>query len=138
MKSLKPISLAIVMLVSFVSLGQEKDSISKMLNHQMPNLAIVKNTSKQQNHRCIASIKEEDKPLIVVDNKIMNYSVLTEIDPNHIESINVIKGTEATALYGTAGLNGVLLIKTKNLSKEGFKLLSDKFIKEQDRLKIRN
>lgn len=37
-----------------------------------------------------------------------------DIDPNIIESINVLKGAAATALYGSAGSRGVILITTKN------------------------
>ena len=36
-----------------------------------------------------------------------------DIDPNIIESINVLKGAAATALYGSAGSRGVVLITTK-------------------------
>jgi TonB-linked SusC/RagA family outer membrane protein len=37
-----------------------------------------------------------------------------DIDPNIIESINVLKGAAATALYGSAGSRGVVVITTKN------------------------
>jgi len=36
-----------------------------------------------------------------------------DIDPNNIESVNVLKGASAAALYGTRAANGVVLIKTK-------------------------
>ena len=37
-----------------------------------------------------------------------------DIDPNNIESVNILKGLSATVLYGEAGRNGVILITTKN------------------------
>ena len=37
-----------------------------------------------------------------------------DLDPNNIESVNVLKGLAASTLYGTAGRNGVVLITTKN------------------------
>ncbi len=37
-----------------------------------------------------------------------------DIDPNNIESVNVLKGLSATTLYGEFGRNGVILITTKN------------------------
>ena len=37
-----------------------------------------------------------------------------DLDPNNIESVNVLKGLAAATLYGTAGRNGVVLITTKN------------------------
>ena len=37
-----------------------------------------------------------------------------DIDPNNIESVNILKGISATTLYGSDGRNGVILITTKN------------------------
>jgi TonB-linked SusC/RagA family outer membrane protein len=70
------------------------------------------------------------EPLIVVDgipysNPIVNTtspfsaggtygSGLNNIDPNDIESINVLKGAAAASLYGSRAANGVLLITTKS------------------------
>ena len=42
-----------------------------------------------------------------------------DLDPNNIESVNVLKGLAAATLYGTAGRNGVILITTKNGSSAG-------------------
>ena len=46
---------------------------------------------------------------------------LSLINPDDIESISVLKGASASALYGSAGLNGVVLITTKKGKKGGFK-----------------
>jgi TonB-dependent SusC/RagA subfamily outer membrane receptor len=40
-------------------------------------------------------------------------SLLSDLNPNDIESIEVLKGPAAAATYGTSGSNGVVLIKTK-------------------------
>src|SRR5690606_31609009 len=40
-------------------------------------------------------------------------SRLNDIDPNEIENIEILKGPAASALYGTAASNGVMLITTK-------------------------
>lgn len=46
---------------------------------------------------------------------------ISSINPDEIESISVLKGGSATALYGSRGGNGVILITTKNGSEtEGF------------------
>jgi TonB-linked SusC/RagA family outer membrane protein len=37
-----------------------------------------------------------------------------DLDPNNIESVNILKGLSATTLYGELGRNGVILITTKN------------------------
>jgi TonB-linked SusC/RagA family outer membrane protein len=50
-------------------------------------------------------------PLIVVDNVVRNN--INQIDPNIIESVTILKDAAATAPYGLAGANGVVLITTK-------------------------
>ncbi len=47
---------------------------------------------------------------------------LSLINPDDIESISVLKGASASALYGSAGLNGVILITTKKGKNGGFKV----------------
>ena len=44
------------------------------------------------------------------------------INPDDIESLTVLKGASASALYGSAGLNGVILITTKKGKSGGFKV----------------
>ncbi len=58
------------------------------------------------------SISASTSPLIVLDG--VPYSGgLNSINKNNIKSINVLKGPSATAIYGTRGSNGVILITTK-------------------------
>lgn len=47
---------------------------------------------------------------------------LSLINPEDIESITVLKGASASALYGSAGLNGVILITTKKGKSGSFKV----------------
>ena len=54
-------------------------------------------------------------PLIQVDGVERDF---TQIDPNEIESITVLKDASATAVFGVRGANGVILITTKR-GKEG-------------------
>lgn len=65
-------------------------------------------------------------PLIVLDGIPYNGS-LNDINPNDITSFNVLKDASATAIYGSRGANGVILITTKrgrpgevNLSYNGY------------------
>ena len=57
-------------------------------------------------------------PLIVLDGVPVE-SDLMDISADDIESINVLKGGTASALYGARGKNGAILITRKNASKEG-------------------
>ena len=43
---------------------------------------------------------------------------MSDIDPNEIESISILKDASATAVFGIRGANGVILITTKR-GKEG-------------------
>ncbi|WP_394760048.1 hypothetical protein [Flavobacterium sp.] len=118
MKDLKSISLVITMFISFVAFGQEKDSIK------------AEKTTYKGFH-CARSITKNEYPLCVVDDKIVDRKLLEHLDTNVIESVSVLKGPQAVALYGIEGSNGVLFIKTKNLilkdSKGLITLYSDEF-----------
>jgi TonB-linked SusC/RagA family outer membrane protein len=59
------------------------------------------------------SIAGDNGALIVVDGAIIGSDGISTISPDDVESINVLKGSAATALYGTTGANGVILITTK-------------------------
>jgi TonB-linked SusC/RagA family outer membrane protein len=55
-----------------------------------------------------------EKPLIVIDGIAYQNKTLGDISSEDIESISVLKGATASALYGFRGANGALLITTKN------------------------
>jgi TonB-dependent SusC/RagA subfamily outer membrane receptor len=57
-----------------------------------------------------------EDPLFVIDGMVFNGG-LGGINPNTIESITVLKNAGETAIYGSRGANGVILIKTKEGSK---------------------
>jgi iron complex outermembrane receptor protein len=56
-----------------------------------------------------------EEPLFVIDGMPIQSAdgALNTINPSTIESIRVLKDAEATAIYGSRGANGVILIKTK-------------------------
>ncbi|MBE8722263.1 SusC/RagA family TonB-linked outer membrane protein [Sphingobacterium pedocola] len=59
------------------------------------------------------SLTSETTPLYVVDGFVMDDG-LTRIDVNDIESMEILKDASATAIYGSRGSNGVVLITTKS------------------------
>jgi TonB family protein len=61
----------------------------------------------------IASGNKVEKPLFVVDDKIIDNDDITKIKPNDIESVTVLKDESATKIYGEKGKNGVVIIKMK-------------------------
>jgi len=60
-----------------------------------------------------SSIAGNNTPLFVVDGFPVGTDVSFKIDPNEVESISVLKGAAASALYGLRASNGVILITTK-------------------------
>ncbi len=54
-----------------------------------------------------------NKPLIIVDGKEQENKYLEDIDPENIESVNVLKGDTATKKYGKKAKDGVVEITTK-------------------------
>ena len=51
-------------------------------------------------------------PLIILDG-MMFYGELSELNPDDIAQIDVLKDASSTAIYGSAGANGVIIITTK-------------------------
>ena len=60
------------------------------------------------------SISAGNQPLIVVDGVLDAVSDLSEINPSDIVSISVLKDVSSTAIYGSRGANGVILITTES------------------------
>lgn len=93
-------------------------NISQALQGKIPGLKIT-NTSSSANGagaqiqiRGQNSISANSGPLIILDG--MPYSdPLSELNPNDIESIEVLKDASSAAIYGARAASGVLLITTK-------------------------
>ena len=61
--------------------------------------------------RGMATINASSDPLYVVDGVVMSDFAL--VNPNDIESMEVLKDASATAIYGARGANGVIMVTTK-------------------------
>ncbi len=108
--------------------------IARLLNGKAPGVNIL-NTSGLSGSgtnvviRAVSTISGNSQPLWVVDgvpfdggtNNQAGFtfgnntpSRFLDLDPNNVESIDVLKGLSATTLYGELGRNGVILVTTKN------------------------
>jgi TonB-dependent SusC/RagA subfamily outer membrane receptor len=65
-----------------------------------------------------SSVSTHSNPLVVINKKIMSLKELQELDPKSIKTMNLLKGTSATAIYGEDGKNGVILVTTKNAKRK--------------------
>lgn len=63
--------------------------------------------------RGLRSISQGNEALIVIDGSIASQEAFDDLNPNDIESINVLKGATAAALYGSDASNGALIVTTK-------------------------
>lgn len=59
------------------------------------------------------SITQNNAPLYVVDGFPLEENSFNDINPNDIESIEILKDASATAIYGARGANGVIMVTTK-------------------------
>lgn len=64
--------------------------------------------------RGISTFNGTKSPLIVIDGVQASTSDLNALDPEVIESFSVLKDATATALYGSRGGNGVMIVNTKS------------------------
>ena len=91
--------------------------------------------------RAAASISGASNPLIVVDGYPISGSLAT-VNPNDIESIEVLKDAASAAIYGSRGANGVVLVTTKKgetgkatVSYDGYVSTSSRYVKDVEQLK---
>jgi len=99
----------------------------KVSGVQITNSGTGPGGSSKVSIRGLASIAGNNSPLFVVDGIPVDNatgggsqfggidygSAISNINPDDIASINVLKGASATALYGSRGQNGVIMITTK-------------------------
>lgn len=107
-------------------------TLSNVLNARSPGLLVDQSggttgTSSRIRIRGSNSINLTNEPLLIVDGVRVNNSNTSfsiglggqtisrfdDINPDEIESVEVIKGPAAASLYGTAAANGVIQVRTK-------------------------
>jgi TonB-linked SusC/RagA family outer membrane protein len=64
--------------------------------------------------RGVGSYNASNEPLFVVDGVQVTANYYNSLNPNDIESINILKDASAAAIYGVKGGNGVVVITTKS------------------------
>ena len=69
--------------------------------------------------RSSRSLTGNSEALVVIDGAISSTAILQQISPDLIESVNVLKGAQGAALYGSDGVNGVIIITTIKGAKSG-------------------
>ena len=117
-------------LTSAISHVGEKDFLSvssldpsMMIQGKVPGVSITNTGAGDPNNQASIQIRGVSSrsaglgPLIVIDG--VPGGNLTNINPNDIASFDILKDGAASAIYGTRGSNGVILVTTKKGSKDG-------------------
>jgi TonB-linked SusC/RagA family outer membrane protein len=111
--------------------GQPTAGLDAALKGKIAGVEINQNSGNPGNAisvriRGVASLTASSQPLFVIDGVPMNSNDISQlnlggqgingvtgINPNDIESIDILKDAAATAIYGSRGANGVVMITTK-------------------------
>mgnify|MGYP000188327292 FL=1 len=68
------------------------------------------------------SLTGNNEALVVIDGMQTTATALATINPNDVDNVSILKGGQAATLYGSAGVNGALVITTKQGSKGKLKV----------------
>jgi TonB-linked SusC/RagA family outer membrane protein len=91
-------------------------NISQALSGKLSGIQVVQSSGEIGNDVADIYVRgmatwNNASPLFVVDGIVR--AEFAKIDPNEIETINILKDASATAVYGVKGANGVIIITTK-------------------------
>ena len=99
---------------------EERPSVNiiQALQSAIPGLNITMEGSNAEGSNSVTTIRggnsitASNAPLVILDG-IPFSGAWSEINPNDVESIEVLKDASSSAIYGARGANGVILIQTK-------------------------
>ncbi len=119
---------------------KQNNNIPQVVIGTVSGLQIVPNpgipdSSKETKIRGFSSLNGNTQPLYVINGIPKNADEFRKLNPNSIQSMEVLKDASATAIYGNRGSNGVIIIKTKKLSRKERKAF-EKLQKVQDTIDL--
>lgn len=105
--------------IQSISILKDRESISKYTSDAGKKAVFLIELKKAQTTSSVEvptvkTSSDIQKALVVIDDKIVEQAALKVLSPDQIESVTVLKDKSATDLYGEAGKNGVLYIRTKD------------------------
>lgn len=85
--------------------------------NSLPDITVRGNSSMTSNMKDLQSdsrtTQSANMPLFIMDGFEISLERMMDLDDNQVESITLLKDASATAMYGTRGANGVVVITTK-------------------------
>jgi TonB-dependent starch-binding outer membrane protein SusC len=115
-------------------------SVNQSLAGRIPGVQVNTNSGRPGGQtsvriRGFSSINTTNNPLYVVDGIIIpvgsqtqNSNAIDYLNPNDIESVEVLKDASSTAIYGARGANGVILVTTKRGTPTGGRITYDTYL----------
>jgi len=112
-------------------------SVNQALAGRLPGVNVSENSGRPGGQtrvriRGFSSINTSNNPLYIIDGVMLpvgtqtqNSNAIDFINPSDIGSVEVLKDASATAIYGSRGANGVVLLTTKRGSTTGGKITYD-------------
>ena len=95
---------------------EQRQTIQDMLRTGVAGLSVGMETDAKGNTSMMirgkSTIAASTDPLIVLDGVIYS-GQMTDINPNDIERVDVLKDASSAAVYGAKAANGVVLVTTK-------------------------
>jgi len=117
-------------------------NISQAIQGAVPGVMVQTSSAGAESNEVLMvrgrnSITADNSPLIVVDG-IQYNGRISDINPNDVESIEVLKDASAAAIYGSRGANGVILITTKEGIDGSSQLSYDSYFSVQNYVNLPN
>jgi TonB-linked SusC/RagA family outer membrane protein len=113
---------AVTAAISSVAMKEIKDmpvsNVATALQGKVPGVVIQQNNGAPGSTpaikvRGLGSISAGNSPLIVVDGNIVSPQIFSLLNSNEILSMDVLKDASSTAIYGSRGSNGVIIVTTR-------------------------
>ncbi|MCD9015587.1 Spy/CpxP family protein refolding chaperone [Parachryseolinea silvisoli] len=116
---IKKMKLSMLIAIKNLLTPAQQTKLDAHKDEPMPESSIT--TLLNENQRVVVRVRpgseaSSKKPLYIIvngDNKKTADSMPADINPESIESIEVLKGESATSIYGKGGENGVIIVKLK-------------------------
>jgi Ca-activated chloride channel family protein len=125
----------------------QSNSVANALQGKVAGVNVTTNngalgTSSQIRIRGVSSLSNNSQPLVLIDGVVSSYKKLEQLNPNKLKAIDILKDASSTAIYGSRGSNGVVLISTKDgyvsVDKEPLYIVDGVPIKKENNYIIQN
>lgn len=118
-KTSKSVSSSVTKVASHSIQSVPINSINQVLQGNAAGINVNKGSGKPGQSATIlirgrSSLNGDIKPLFVVDGLPVDQNNFRQLNQNNIKSMQVLKGAEATSIYGNRAAGGVIIISTKN------------------------